>query len=791
MNKFTLLTLVIFNCLVSNPVQAKNYHDLIERGRISIEQGHYYDAESTLKQAAQRAAEQQDAYSQILIQGLQGNLALQTRQIEQAQDIVQQALTAIGNRPWYELKAHLGLNLAKVYLQQGQLENAETAINYAQADAQRAGSPLQRVSGYLLLVGVAHKRQQPDKVWRHLQQAQQLLLQQESAAETVRLWLNLGYQAKARWPEQPSTDYLRLAYSALTQARQLARQHSQHYSEVLAMNYLAELYETKGRQQEALQLNLQAIYQAQQYQYHDVLIDLEWRLGRLYQQQQKLVPAIEAYRRAVSHIETIRIDIPVTYKDGRSSFRETLAPVYTGLSDLLLRQAQRVSPEQQQAILIEARDTIETFKRSELQDFFQSRCELASRPVTLERNNTGTAAVYPILLPDRLEILIYSSNGLKQFVTPITSAEEIDRTARDYAALLRSQAETAELQSYARKFYDWIIRPAAGYLTANNVETLLYIPDGVLRLLPLASLYDGQQYLIENYAIATLPGMILTEAPAADAGQLQMFFVGLSQPGDVVKDLPASLLSELVGFLSTDASGNRSMPERSQKTRDIGRYRSRTLTSDSAINRGEDQQRLRSILQNPDIVSGLQDMLSLPGVEEEIAQLAALNPSTQLINEEFSLDRFVESIEQKPYRVIHVASHGFFGDNAEDSFIMTHDRILNINKLEDLFVSEVFRQQPPDLVTFSACQTAEGNDRSPLGMSGVALKANVQTVLGSLWPIADEATVVFMNDFYQALQQPGLSKAKALQQAQTKLLHKDRYNSPAIWSPYILIGNWR
>jgi CHAT domain-containing protein len=40
------------------------------------------------------------------------------------------------------------------------------------------------------------------------------------------------------------------------------------------------------------------------------------------------------------------------------------------------------------------------------------------------------------------------------------------------------------------------------------------------------------------------------------------------------------------------------------------------------------------------------------------------------------------------------------------------------------------------------------------------------------------------------LQNPDISKAKALQQAQLLLLNDRRYQHPGYWSPFLLIGNW-
>jgi len=121
---------------------------------------------------------------------------------------------------------------------------------------------------------------------------------------------------------------------------------------------------------------------------------------------------------------------------------------------------------------------------------------------------------------------------------------------------------------------------------------------------------------------------------------------------------------------------------------------------------------------------------------------------------------------------------------------MTYDDLLDITELESLLRPKELADDPVELLTLSACQTAEGDDRSPLGLSGVALKAGVRSALGSLWSVADEATKVLITEFYSQLQDAELSKAQALQRAQTALLQDDRFRHPYFWSPFILIGNW-
>lgn len=83
-----------------------------------------------------------------------------------------------------------------------------------------------------------------------------------------------------------------------------------------------------------------------------------------------------------------------------------------------------------------------------------------------------------------------------------------------------------------------------------------------------------------------------------------------------------------------------------------------------------------------------------------------------------------------------------------------------------------------------------GDDRAALGLAGVTLQAGARSAVGTLWLVQDEAAAVFMGAFYRALQVPGTSRARALQQAQRILLKDPTYADPFFWAPFVLLNNW-
>lgn len=86
----------------------------------------------------------------------------------------------------------------------------------------------------------------------------------------------------------------------------------------------------------------------------------------------------------------------------------------------------------------------------------------------------------------------------------------------------------------AQQLYDWIIRPIAARLEADGVEQLVFCMGEGLRTVPLAALHDGEQFLIERYAIAQIPGFTLLDAQAIGSHRAsRVLAMGASEFGDL------------------------------------------------------------------------------------------------------------------------------------------------------------------------------------------------------------------------------------------------------------------
>lgn len=209
-----------------------------------------------------------------------------------------------------------------------------------------------------------------------------------------------------------------------------------------------------------------------------------------------------------------------------------------------------------------------------------------------------------------------------------------------------------------------------------------------------------------------------------------------------------------------------------------------TLTDPRPLNRSQ----LRFLTAG--LTKSVQGFPALPYVAEEVASIEQLYTSDQLINGAFQSATLERELREGRYGALHIATHGQFSPDVQDSFLLTYDGKLTMQTLDQLIGLFRYRQEPLELLTLSACQTGIGDDRAALGLAGVALKAGARSALATLWFINDEASASLISEFYRQLRNPALSKAVALQHAQLRLLSDRIYEHPAYWSPFLLLNNW-
>jgi CHAT domain-containing protein len=190
------------------------------------------------------------------------------------------------------------------------------------------------------------------------------------------------------------------------------------------------------------------------------------------------------------------------------------------------------------------------------------------------------------------------------------------------------------------------------------------------------------------------------------------------------------------------------------------------------------------------VTEAVQGFPALPNVSAELEALRGMFGSTTLVDKEFVVSNLEKKLKEEPFTIVHVASHGEFSGDAGKTFLLAFDDKLTLDRLDQMVGVFKFRDDPLELLTLSACDSAAGDDRAALGLAGMAVKAGARSALATLWNINDEASAGLVVDFYRELKNPSISRARALQRAQVKMLSDPRYEHPGFWSAFLLINNW-
>jgi len=205
-------------------------------------------------------------------------------------------------------------------------------------------------------------------------------------------------------------------------------------------------------------------------------------------------------------------------------------------------------------------------------------------------------------------------------------------------------------------------------------------------------------------------------------------------------------------------------------------------------------------------------MPELPGTKTEIEKidqiLKVAGWSSSVYTEEKASERNLK--ELKTSTLIHIATHGFFIESADDEkqvIMSSTGQYENPLLLSGLIFSDVTSSLDPnndglltayevknmdfsgtDLVTLSACETGSGeimNGEGVYGLQRAFLLSGAKNILMSLWKVDDQATQELMVLFYQKILS-GQSKTDALRSAQSELMKK--YPEPYFWGSFVLIG---
>ncbi len=235
--------------------------------------------------------------------------------------------------------------------------------------------------------------------------------------------------------------------------------------------------------------------------------------------------------------------------------------------------------------------------------------------------------------------------------------------------------------------------------------------------------------------------------------------------------------------------------------RESNRYstRSATYTSFAAFNKDEDH---GSVNYLPGTKTEVEDIVSTLKSKGKIS--TTLYEGSQANEESF------KALSGKDISTIHIATHGFFlptDEKLQGDFSLIQSGLMlsganyawqNLpipDGIEDgiLTAKEISQLdlRGTDLVVLSACQTALGEISSEgvFGLQRGFKKAGVRTIIMSLWPVDDNATLLMMTEFYTNLTK-GMSKREAFLSAQNKVKTTAGFENPRYWAAFIMLdGN--
>ncbi|PNW65658.1 UNVERIFIED_CONTAM: hypothetical protein BEN50_03365 [Euhalothece sp. KZN 001] len=595
------------------------------------------------------------------------------------------------------LKVQGGLNQLKILIEQGKWNLAEDIITEFNTE--------------LKTLPVGQK-----SIYAQVQLAEQLVCLQERKTNCSVITPS-GEKINSKQHE----DSLKLLKKAVEKATKIEDARSRSY----ALGSLGHLYEQLGNRKLAIKNTQEAVKIAQSIQAEDITYQWHWQLGRLYRETNPETAA-NYYQLAFNTLTNLRGELVALNPEVRFAFRENVEPIYREYADLLL------TPEKvSQQNLEQARKVIEALRLAELDNFFRDAC-LEAEETELEEIDPKAAVFYTIIFADRVEIITaFPQQPLQNYSTQINE-EELNLISQQISQQLASNPrslyvrptdtspkETLDnLQSSLEELYQELIRPVEQQLQEQEIETLVFVMDGLLRNIPPSALYDGENYLIQKgYRIGFAPSLQLVKPETLKGKEIRALLGGISK---------------------------------SVRTFD-----------------------------------------PLPEVEKELANISTqINESQVILNEDFTEANLEQKISQLPYQIIHLATHGEFSSNAEETFILAYDDKININELKQLLNQTPDSSIPIELLVLSACQTAAGDDRAILGLAGVAVQAGARSTLASLWYVSDDATSVLMSTFYQELTTPNITKSEAFRRAQLKVLENERFSHPYFWSAFVMVGNW-
>ena len=463
--------------------------------------GLYNQATKTLTEITETIQNQPDSALKSTALQYLGDVLRRVGKFKESQAILQQSLAIAENLPDQTLIADNLLSLGNTARLKG---DTEDAIDFYQRVVKESPLADLKIQGQLNQLSIVIAKQEWSQARQLLPDIDNTLSKLSPSKTAINARLNL-----AKTLLKPTTSQLKTPKDIATylaDAIKVARDLGDKRAEAEAIGNLGTLYEYNQRLDEAQDLTEKALMIAQQINAPDLAYQWQWQLGRILNLKQDKKNAIAAYTQSVQTLKSIRSDLVAISSDIQFGFRESVEPVYRQLVGLLLE------PNASQENLKQARDVIESLQLAELDNFFRDAC-LDAKPVNIDEIDPNAAIFYTIILPDRLEVIVtLPGQPLRQITTNLPQTE-IEQQLASVKINIAESWRGLRKQNL-QKIHDWLIGSIETELANSNIRTLVFIPDGALRDLPMSVLYDGERYAIEKYSIAVAPSLQLIDPKA-------------------------------------------------------------------------------------------------------------------------------------------------------------------------------------------------------------------------------------------------------------------------------------
>jgi filamentous hemagglutinin family protein len=157
----------------------------------------------------------------------------------------------------------------------------------------------------------------------------------------------------------------------------------------------------------------------------------------------------------------------------------------------------------------------------------------ANLQAVAEQTGKKPAIIYVILRSDQIDLIIVPPDQGKityRTVNNVTK-EEVLNTANDLRKEITNPVKrnTKSYLPFAQQMYKWLMTPLAQDLQDLEIDTLGFILDSGLRTFPIATLHDGEKFIIENYSIGLIPSINLVNMTYRNLEDAHVLAMGASQ----------------------------------------------------------------------------------------------------------------------------------------------------------------------------------------------------------------------------------------------------------------------